>query len=132
MFLQCQVFQIFFFILFVLMSLLIAFQNLLFKKIYFISERSQALSTPPRFWLSTKIYWCIMLRGVWTEQFSWRLIYTSFKHIILTLFFCVYWKRIFKNQHVLSFISFIFMFFWRWINSNKFELILLHKNMKTK
>ena len=43
---------------------------------------------------------------------------------------CIYWKRIFKNQNVWSFICFVFIFLSRWINSNKFESIYLNKTMK--
>ena len=46
-------------------------------------------------------------------------------HVILAVFFRVYSRRIFKNQRVESFI-----FLWRWINSNTFELIDLHNNIK--
>ena len=49
-------------------------------------------------------------------------------HVILAVFFCVYWKRIFKNQNVGSFVSFCVLV--KVDNSNKFELIHLHKNMK--
>ena len=43
-----------FFILFVFTSLLIAFENLLFKKIYFGSSQIEVHSPPPGFWLSRK------------------------------------------------------------------------------
>ena len=54
------------------------------------------------------------------------------KHIIQAVFFCVCWKLIFESQHIWSFVSFVFIFMLSWINSNKFELIHLNMNMKTK
>ena len=45
---------------------------------------------------------------------------------------CIYWKRIFKNQNVWSFICFVFIFLLRWINSNKFESIYLNYENKRK
>ena len=49
----------------------------------------------------------------------------GFTHIIIGIFFCVYWKRIFKNKTG-SLISFAFILLPKWSNWDKFV------NMRTK
>ena len=46
-------------------------------------------------------------------------------YVIIGIFFCVYWKKIFKNQ-IGSLISFAFILLPKWSNSDKFV------NMRTK
>ena len=71
----------------------------------------------------------IDLRGVYMEEYLWRLILFLIHTFILAVLFHVYWKRIFKNQLVN--LLFLFIFMPRWINSNKFELIHLCENLKS-
>ena len=71
----------------------------------------------------------IDLRGVYMEEYLWRLILFLIHTLILAVLFHVYWKRIFKNQLVN--LLFLFIFMLRWINSNKFELIHLCENLKS-
>ena len=47
-----------------------------------------------------------------------------------SVFFCVNWKIIFGNEHVWSFISFVFIFLLRWTNLNKLASILACKDYK--
>ena len=95
------------------------FSNLLCKNNYFFfTNETKCFLLHLKIWLSRKIDWCILLRGIYTEEYSWRL-------ILFLIHICY-------TSIILSFIvdlSFLFIFL-RWINSNKFELIHLHKNMK--
>ena len=75
-----------FLILFVLMSLLITFQNLLFKKIYmfcFLMKKSALSKT----WLMIiKKSICFLLRRVFMEEYSEYYFKT---HVILAVFFYI-------------------------------------------
>ena len=86
----------------------------------FICFRNKVLYPSRWYLIIKKKDWFITLRGVYMEDYI---------YVILALFLRVYWKRIFKNQHI-GFL-FLFIFLSRWINWNKFKLIHLHKNMKS-
>ena len=50
-------------------SLLIAFQNILFEKNdFFLNKKKMDI------WITRKIDWCIILKGVYAEEYSWRLV----------------------------------------------------------
>ena len=55
---------------------------------------------------SIKLSRKVDLRGVYTEQYFWKLILPLIHTAILAVFFCVCRKKFFKNQCVVSFNSF--------------------------
>ena len=77
------------------------------------------------------IYWYIVLKWICTEEYLWRLI-LFLNQCYINSILLLYWKKVFKNQQTWSFVSFVFIFLSRWVNSNKFELIHLNKYMNTK
>ena len=68
-------------------------------------------------------------KGVYTEDYSWILLLFLIHIYYTSIILCVYWRRIFKTNALDLSLRFIFLS--RWINSNKFELIQLHKNMES-
>ena len=78
-------------------------------------------------WVPRKLDWCIIFRGVYTEEYSWRvvrLIHICYASII------VYTEREFSKTSSLD-LPFLFIQLSSWINLNKFELIHLLKSMKS-
>ena len=79
-------------------------------------------------WIARKIDWCVILRGIYSEEYSWRLI--RLIHMLYWHYSFVYAEREISKTNGLD-LSFLFIFLSRWINSNKFKLIHLHKKLKS-
>ena len=78
-----------------------SFRNILYCIVFLITIIFLHLDI----WLPRKIDWCITLRGGGLHRRIFMKISKINTHVILA-FFRVFWKRIFKNQPVGSFISF--------------------------
>ena len=96
------------------------------------SKQKEVLSPHSNVSLSRKIYWCIILR-----EFTLK-IFMKINTLILFLIHTWYTSStqsciLKENFQKPSFLLFSY-FLLRWINSNKFkfELVHLHKNIKTK
>ena len=79
-------------------------------------------------WIARKIDWCVILRGIYSEEYSWRLI--RLIHMLYWHYSFVYAEREISKTNGLD-LSFLFIFLSRWINSNKFKLIHLHQKLKS-
>ena len=72
------------------------------------------LSAPPEYLIIKKEILMYYIKGVYMEEYSWRLMLFSYTHVMLAALFSF-------------FISFVFIFLSRWINSNKFKFELKQK-----
>ena len=116
-------FEIFFFFL------LIVFQNLLFKKNYFVCEQNKVLSPLPGYLNTKKNRLMYYIKGVLHGRIFMKINKIN-THMLYWHYSFVYAEREFSKTKTLN-LSFLFIFLLRWINSNKFELIHLHKNIKS-
>ena len=115
-----------YFYIYCLFVLLIVFQN----------KMKSSLLTQ-MFHYKQKIYWCIILREFTLKIFM--KIYTLILFLIHTWYTsstqsCILKENFRKPTHLIFHFFFFSYFLLRWINSNKFkfELVHLHKNIKTK
>ena len=92
-------------------------------------DRHELLSASSGYLIIKKIRLMYYTKGVYTEDYSWILLLFLIHIYYTSIILCVYWRRIFKTSALDLSLRFIFLS--RWINSNKFELIQLHKNMKS-
>ena len=108
----------------------ITFQILYLKRFILFLTKTKCSLLHLDIWLLRNIRWCIISRR-FTQENLWRLILFLIGKCCNSIIL-VFWMRISKNQQIWYFVSFAFIFLLRWINSNKFELILPHKNMQIK
>ena len=92
------------------------------------------LSPPPEYLIIKKDILMYYIKEVYTEEYSWRLVLYSV-HTCYTsgTLSCILEENFQKLARLVSHFFFV-IFVSRWINSNKFkfELVHLHKNIKTK